>query len=445
MALIFLVLFLCLPTIILFYNYYWKRRHLPPGPTPIPLLGNALSLANAVDAHKTFGKWAEQYGPVFTFWIAEDPVVAVTKFDLIKESFIKDADAYAGRHFFKEIFPMFTGLKGLHGVIRTEGDEWRTLRRFSLQVLRNLGMGRNKLETGILDHLTSFFHELREQIDVGISEHNLFPKIDELTGSTVNQLIFGFGFDKENVHIFHEQKRMLAQIQRESVTAGGLLSAKGRGDDQYFSMEPLRHMCFDLFAAGEDTTSFTLEFLVLYMILHQDVQKKMQDELDHAFGDTYDGPITSAQRLKLPYTNAVINETQRHCDLVPVNLNHTTTRDVVLNGYRLPKGTIVAPELCTVLYDENIFPEPGVFRPERFLNEKGQLKKCEELIPFSVGKRQCMGESLARTELFLFTANFFYNFKVSPVDPSNPPKFRKIAGISVKPAAYSCRIERRRE
>uniref|UniRef100_A0A915D5T3 Cytochrome P450 n=1 Tax=Ditylenchus dipsaci TaxID=166011 RepID=A0A915D5T3_9BILA len=71
--------------------------------------------------------------------------------------------------------------------------------------------------------------------------------------------------------------------------------------------------------------------------------------------------------------------------------------------------------------------------PERFL-ENEQLKKVEEFIPFSLGKRQCIGESLARAELFLFSANLFYLFKISAVNPEKPPSINKESGFTVSPA-----------
>ena len=67
---------------------------------------------------------------------------------------------------------------------------------------------------------------------------------------------------------------------------------------------------------------------------------------------------------------------------------------------------------CAVNLHIQIFPDPKVFKPERFLDESGHLKHVEQLIPFSVGKRQCLGEGLARMELFLFVANIFNQYKV---------------------------------
>ncbi|CAD6200048.1 unnamed protein product, partial [Caenorhabditis auriculariae] len=84
--------------------------------------------------------------------------------------------------------------------------------------------------------------------------------------------------------------------------------------------------------------------------------------------------------------NAFINETQRSANLLPVNLPHVLTRNVVLNGYEIPKGTGVLAQLSTVMFDEKVFPEPHKFNPKRFIEDNGQLKKVDELIPFSIGK-----------------------------------------------------------
>uniref|UniRef100_A0A915DW26 Cytochrome P450 n=1 Tax=Ditylenchus dipsaci TaxID=166011 RepID=A0A915DW26_9BILA len=136
--------------------------------------------------------------------------------------------------------------------------------------------------------------------------------------------------------------------------------------------------------------------------------------------------LQPGNKSSLPYTNAVINECQRLCNLFPENLPHRTTRDVVICGHQIAKGTLIVPQICCVLYDEQLFPNAQELIPERFLDSQGQLKKCEELIPFSIGKRQCLGESLARMELFLFAANLFNHFEITPVDPMKPPSTEKL-------------------
>lgn len=119
-------------------------------------------------------------------------------------------------------------------------------------------------------------------------------------------------------------------------------------------------------------------------------------------------------------------------NLLPQNVPHETTRDVVIDGYTIPKGTTIIPQISCVLYDEKvsrhcgymsklwfqIFPDPKRFDPSRFLDADGHLKRVDELIPFSIGKRQCLGEGLARMELFLILANIFNQFRVSRNDLS---------------------------
>ncbi|VDP41632.1 unnamed protein product [Heligmosomoides polygyrus] len=183
------------------------------------------------------------------------------------------------------------------------------------------------------------------------------------------------------------------------------------GDFESFCRIQLLNMCFDLWLAGMETTSNTLSWGVVYLLNHHDVQVKVHEELDREIGSGRQ--IRMADKNNLPYTCAAINEIQRTTNLLPLNLLHETTRDVQIGEFHLPEKTTVVAQISTVLYDEEIFPDPYAFKPSRFIDENGKLKKVDELIPFSIGKRQCLGEGLAKMELFLFIANLLNRFEVT--------------------------------
>ena len=126
-------------------------------------------------------------------------------------------------------------------------------------------------------------------------------------------------------------------------------------------------------------------------------------------------------KFSTPYTEAVIQETLRFSSIVPWGLFHNTMEDVELRGYLIPKDTLVIANLHSVHHNVDIWGDPKNFRPERFLSEDGKsVKKSEEaFIPFSVGKRVCVGEALARDQLYLFLTNIFHKFSVHP-DPADP-------------------------
>ncbi|KAI1705037.1 cytochrome p450 domain-containing protein [Ditylenchus destructor] len=471
-----LLLFISFSSALIFYNFYWKRRNLPPGPTPLPILGNILTIARLKPGYDAFLQWQKQYGPVYTYWMAEQPIVAITDYKTIKETFIQDGDSYAGRNFFTE---HLTNVRDgdLNGVGSIEGEGWRENRRFALQALREFGMGKSEMESKILMEIDYLTDSLKKEIASGIKEHDVIKRIELAVGSVINQIIFGYRFSEEREEEFSILKEVIDKLMKEygspdgaTVTmfsalrkypifsnafkrlyglekekqgflaaqiieytkkfeaegladtkealpfVGSYLRAKQSANGKVnngsilFRDEALIQFCDDLWQAGQDTTSTTLSFAVLYLLLDVDVQSKMQEELDAVVGS--DENVTIAHKSRLPYTNAVVNEVQRMCNLLPQNLYHRTMRDVEINGYKIPKSTNVVPQICCVLFDEKIFPEPNRFKPERFIDENGQLMKVEELIPFSIGKRICLGESLARMELFLFIANFFHTFKV---------------------------------
>uniref|UniRef100_A0AC34RAB4 Cytochrome P450 n=1 Tax=Panagrolaimus sp. JU765 TaxID=591449 RepID=A0AC34RAB4_9BILA len=117
-------------------------------------------------------------------------------------------------------------------------------------------------------------------------------------------------------------------------------------------------------------------------------------------------------KSKLHYLNAIIAEIQRVCNLLPLNVIHRVTKDVAIKGYCIPKDTAITHHISMVLKDERYFPEPEKFKPERFLDNSGKFIQPQELMPFGVGKRSCLGEGLARLELFLFIGNLFNHFEV---------------------------------
>ncbi|KAH7704131.1 CBN-CYP-33C9 protein [Aphelenchoides avenae] len=211
------------------------------------------------------------------------------------------------------------------------------------------------------------------------------------------------------------------------------------GFEQNFTISQLKSMCSDLFTAGQETTSTTLAWGVSYLIHAQDAQRRLHEELDRVIGS--DRLIAVSDKHSLHYTNAVICETQRLANLLPQNVPHETTRDVVLDGYTIPKGTTIVPQISCVLYDEKIFPDPKKFDPSRFLDADGRLKRVDELIPFSVGKRQCLGEGLARMELFLILANIFNQFRIT--SGVKEPSLQRIIGGTAQCPPYTCRVERR--
>uniref|UniRef100_A0A2K5KM37 unspecific monooxygenase n=1 Tax=Cercocebus atys TaxID=9531 RepID=A0A2K5KM37_CERAT len=111
---------------------------------------------------------------------------------------------------------------------------------------------------------------------------------------------------------------------------------------------------------------------------------------------------------------------QRFITLVPSNLPHEATRDTIFRGYIIPKGTVIVPTLDSVLYDNQEFPDPEKFKPEHFLDENGKFKYSDYFKPFSAGKRVCVGEGLARMELFLLLSAILQHFNLKPlVDPKD--------------------------
>lgn len=135
----------------------------------------------------------------------------------------------------------------------------------------------------------------------------------------------------------------------------------------------------------------------------------MQQEIDEVVGQ---GRLPNLDdRIHMSYTEACLRELMRYETLVPSSIPHKAVHDVIFQGYYAPKGCFMVPSLYAMHFDENKWNDPFTFKPERFLDMKGQLSLKKDIsLPFGGGKRLCAGETFARNTLFLFVAAIFQNF-----------------------------------
>ena len=167
----------------------------------------------------------------------------------------------------------------------------------------------------------------------------------------------------------------------------------------------------DLFVAAMETTSKQLEWIMYYMSKYPEIQTKVQDEIDHLLGHTLEPSLD--HRSVLIYTEAMIQEALRKASITPLALMHMTGQDYELNGYVIPQGTVVIGNLFASHHNPQVWVDPENFRPERFIDAEGKLKKIDDFIPFSIGKRNCLGEILARHQLFLYVVTILQKFRIS--------------------------------
>ncbi|XP_078603926.1 cytochrome P450 2U1-like [Branchiostoma floridae x Branchiostoma japonicum] len=205
--------------------------------------------------------------------------------------------------------------------------------------------------------------------------------------------------------------------------------------------ENVMHVVQELLFGGIDTTTNTLRWGLMYMVLYPDVQKKVQSELDAVVGGTLP---TISHRSQLPYTEATVMEVQRLRSVVPLGLPHATTQQVKLAGFDIPAGTQVLMNLHSLHVDPVYWPDPDRFDPGRFLDTEGRVvSKLDSFMPFSGGRRVCPGEQLGKMELFLLFSSLLQNFTFKLPEGAPPLSTDGILAITLMPHSFElCAIPR---
>uniref|UniRef100_A0AC35TVR4 Cytochrome P450 n=1 Tax=Rhabditophanes sp. KR3021 TaxID=114890 RepID=A0AC35TVR4_9BILA len=490
-------LFVCLAVIaITLYikKFYDDVKRFPKGPKPHFLIGNILSLP-ATNTQQAFHDFSKTYGDVFTLFLPT-PVVILTSFEAIKEALVKKGDVFAGR---PQVYPdLLFQRKQNGGVIFSENENWVAQRRVAIHALRDFGMGKNLMEErvnssidGMLEYMDKHknkpidlrwplqicvaniigdvmfgitnsyedshgFQEVIEHLDHAIKHIRRDKKIFLYMYFSRNPWIIAFlkKFFKingsEDQEVFYDEVIKNCDAVADTWVEGQeatnfvhyylnkVADEQGKG---YLNKEELHAVVADLMIAGAETTSTTSGFSVNILGAHPEKQAKMREEIMNVIGP--DALISMKDKARLPYCTAVVMEIQRFANILPFNVSHKTLEDTEIQGHKIPKGTMIFPQIWSVLQYDKDFIEPEKFIPERFLNEDMvtiNKKLSEKLVPFSMGKRQCAGEGMAVMELFLIITRIIQKFKLE-APPGKPlPSLEKEFGGVFKAAYYEFQI-----
>ncbi|XP_047710729.1 cytochrome P450 2U1 isoform X2 [Prionailurus viverrinus] len=447
--------------VLLGWSWLWRHRArgIPPGPTPWPVVGNfgfvllppflrrkswlqrraraAGVEPSALGPQLYLADLARVYGNVFSFFIGHYLVVVLSDFQSVREALVQQAEIFSDRPRVP-LVSLVTKEKGI--VFAHYGPVWRQQRKFSHSTLRHFGLGKLSLEPKIIEEFKYIKEEMQKH---GEDPFNPFPILNNAVSNIICSLCFGQRFDYTN----SEFKKMLNLMSRalEICLNTQLLLVNICSWLYYLPFGPFK----ELRQIEKDITTFLKkiikdhresldvenpqDFIDMYL-LHVDEERKNnsnssfnEDYLFYIIGDLFIAGTDTT-------TNSLL-----WC-LLYMSLNPDIQ---VLQGYTIPKGTVILPNLWSVHRDPAIWEKPDDFYPNRFLDDQGQLIKKETFIPFGIGKRVCMGEQLAKMELFLMFVSLMQSFTFALPKDSKKPILTGRYGLTLAPHPFNIIISKR--
>lgn len=466
----------------------------PPGPTALPIVGNLYNLGTLPLINLT--KLSRKYGGIFQIFLGSQRAVVVSDIDVARAALLKNVNDFAGRP--RVLSGDIFSHNGQAIAFGNFSPAWKMQRKIAHGALKLYSTGTEKLEKIILREIQEVAqhfdlskgepHNPHESISLGVlnvicaltlgSRYSAsdpeFRTVVELNNTFAETLGLGnlvdifpslkhVPFDSENIRrlkrAVKERDMILVRKYKEQLETyepgkiRGFTDAlikvmkEAESDDrQLKSLISEDHVLMsmaDMFAAGSETLTSTLLWVILLFNNYPGVQAKVHRELDEVIGPKR---LPSLKDKKsLPYLEATLAEVLRVRPVAPLGVPHKALVDTTLNGYNIPRDTTLILNLWAIHHDPKHWENPSEFDPERFLDKNGNVVNPASMsyLPFSAGRRVCLGELLAKAELFLFVAQLMHQFKIENPPGCPLPSLEGDIGMGLKPKPYKVCIKRR--
>ncbi|CAG2230742.1 unnamed protein product [Mytilus edulis] len=364
------------------WNTYLNGRVNIPGPIPWPIVGNLPMLLRTKNPNILFLELKMKYGNIVYFTLGSQPFVLCFGFKLIHDVLVKYGDKTKFRPLWLRSFVKL--FKGQTSLVFSNGQEWVAGRKFTAAALKDFGVGTKSIEERIHEetrYLIDFFSKSQNS---SIDASKLFPKV---ASNVVSISFSGERFDHEDPEFIRLLENVQFIIEQNSPFR----------PDNFFPILEVFRTTNQLQAAVE-------RFNETKECIRRRIDKQRL---------TFD-PCVIRNFLDLYLAQEGKQDSKISA---PMAVPHTTLEDIYIEGKLIPKKSILLCDLMSVHLDPIVWNEPDIFRPERFLDDKGHFLRSENFCPFSLGPRQCVGKHLGEAELFLIFTSLLQRFDLIKANP----------------------------
>uniref|UniRef100_A0A3P9Q5D1 Cytochrome P450, family 17, subfamily A, polypeptide 1 n=1 Tax=Poecilia reticulata TaxID=8081 RepID=A0A3P9Q5D1_POERE len=440
----------------------------PPHLPALPLIGSLLSLRSQHPPHVLFKELQKKYGQTYSLTMGSHRVVIVNQHVHAKEILLKKGKIFAGRP--RTVTTDILTRDGKDIAFGDYSPAWRFHRKIVHGALCMFGEGSATIERMICAEAQSLCSTVSEAAALGLAL-DLAPELTRAVTNVVCSLCFNSSYargDPEFEGMLRYSQGIVDTVAKDSLVdifpwlqvsrcqhysdnvqrdlLDALLRAKRSADNNNtadvdkatagLSDDHLLMTVGDIFGAGVETTTTVLKWAVTYLIHHPDVQRRIQDELDTKIGA--DRSPRLRDRGSLPYLEATIREVLRIRPVAPLFIPHVALSDASIGDFKVKKGTRVIINLWSLHHDEKEWSNPEHFDPGRFLDSEGTglTIPSSSYLPFGTGIRVCLGEALAKMELFLFLSWILQRFTLSVPPDHSLPSLEGKFGVVLQPVKY---------